>query len=116
MKNRIELLNVDLLNQSDLLAEIDHWLKVFNWQQGWHYDLDIIWTLNCIEEYGLKPGSTIMDAGGGLGITQFLLAARGYNVISLDFNTRSIPKFSTTRWVQRMYFPLPWEICVRSAP
>jgi len=94
MKNRIELLNVDLLNQSDLLAEIDHWLKVFNWQQGWHYDLDMIWTINLIEEYGLKPGATILDAGGGLGMTQFLLAARGYNVISLDFNTRIGPKYS----------------------
>ena len=95
MVDKIELLDTAFLqNNKDKLREIDHWLKVLNWVNGWHYDLDIIWVLNNIERMGLKPGATIIDAGAGLGITQFILASRGYNVISLDFTERQIPKFA----------------------
>ena len=37
------------------------------------------------------PGATILDAGAGQGVTQYLLAARGYNVVSLDFSPRTKP-------------------------
>ena len=40
--NSIELLNGDLLSDQEKLDEIDHWLKVMNRPQGWHYDMDII--------------------------------------------------------------------------
>jgi len=94
MSNRIELLDVQLLDNTGKLNEIDHWLNVFNWPNGWHYDLDIIWILDNIERMALPRGATIVDAGAGLGMTQFILAARGYNVISLDFTDRAIPRFS----------------------
>ena len=90
--NEIVFLDVKLLEDSNKLNEIDHWLSVLDWGTGWHYDLDIIWILKKIEELGLKPGATILDAGAGLGITQFILASRGYNVISLDFGEREIPE------------------------
>jgi len=89
--NSIELLNGDLLSDQEKLDEIDHWLKVMNRPQGWHYDMDIIWLLKGLEEAGIKKGDTILDAGAGMGITQFILAAKGYNVISLDFSPRSNP-------------------------
>lgn len=92
--DRFEVLDVSLLEQMEKLREIDHWLRVFNWPNGWHYDLDIIWILDRIDEIGLPQGATILDAGAGLGILQFILASRGYQVISLDFTLRHIPKFS----------------------
>lgn len=92
MKDLIELLDISLLENEKLLKEIDHWLKVFNWTNGWHYDLDIIWIVNQLEKNNIMPGKTILDAGGGYGISQFLLAARGYNIISLDFAQRHSPE------------------------
>ena len=94
MQDKIELLDAGLLNDKEKLKAIDHWLRVMGWSNGWHYDLDIIWILRKIDELGLKKGSTIIDAGAGLGVTQFILAARGYNVISLDFADRRVPKYS----------------------
>ena len=92
MNDLIELLDIDLLEDKELLMEIDHWLEVFNWPNGWHYDLDIIWIVRQLEKNNILPGSTILDAGAGYGMTQFLLAARGYNIISLDFTKRDLPK------------------------
>lgn len=92
MNDLIELLDIGLLEDKELLKEIDHWLEVFNWPNGWHYDLDIIWIAKQLENNNILPGATILDAGAGYGMTQFLLAARGYNVISLDFTHRDFPK------------------------
>jgi len=94
VQSKIELLDVDLLQDSQTLKDIDRWLNVMNWPNGWHYDLDIIWLLRHIEEMKLPKGATIVDAGAGLGMTQFILASYGYNVISLDFTDRQIPKYS----------------------
>ena len=93
--NSIEVLRPSLLiGNSQHLSRIDHWLSVLNWSNGWHYDLDLIWLYNHLETLGLKKGSTILDAGGGLGVNQFVLASLGYNVISLDFTLREIPKLA----------------------
>lgn len=92
MDDMIELLGTDLLDESELLKEIDHWLAVFDWTNGWHYDLDVIWTIRQLEMNNILPGSTILDAGAGYGMTQFILASRGYNVISLDFTIRDFPR------------------------
>lgn len=92
MNDLIELLDIGLLEDEELLKEIDHWLEVFNWPNGWHYDLDIIWIIKQLEKNNILPGSTILDAGAGYGMTQFILAARGYNVVSLDFTKRDFPR------------------------
>ena len=94
MKNSYELLNSDLLKKRDYLNKIDYWLSVMNRTQGWHYDLDIIWLIKNLKKYNINEGSTILDAGAGLGITQFILASMGYNIISLDFSKREIPQLS----------------------
>ena len=94
MKNSYELLNSDLLKKRDYLNKIDYWLSVMNRTQGWHYDLDIIWLIKNLKKYNINAGSTILDAGAGLGITQFILASMGYNIISLDFSKREIPQLS----------------------
>ncbi|WP_198003722.1 class I SAM-dependent methyltransferase [Methanococcoides burtonii] len=92
MNDGIELLDIDLLEEKNILKEIDHWLKVFNWINGWHYDLDIIWIVKQLESNGILPGATILDTGAGYGMTQFILASRGYNVISMDFTKRNLPE------------------------
>ena len=65
MTAELTLLDASLLNDSDKLAEISHWLKVMNRPNGWHYDLDHIWILRELEAAGILPGSTILDAGAG---------------------------------------------------
>ena len=89
--NSIEILSANLLEDQDKLSRIDYWLRVMSRPQGWHYDMDIIWLLKGLENAGIKKGDTILDAGAGMGITQFILAAKGFNVISLDFSPRSSP-------------------------
>jgi ubiquinone/menaquinone biosynthesis C-methylase UbiE len=89
--NSIKLITPDLLDDSEKIDEIDHWLNVMSRPQGWHYDMDIIWLLKGLEEAGIKKGDTVLDAGAGMGVTQFVLAAKGYNVISLDFSPRLNP-------------------------
>lgn len=92
MNNAIHLLDASLLDNKQQLKEISYWLKVLNRPNGWHYDLDIMWVLNELNKAQVLPGSTIIDAGAGQGIMQFLLAAHGYNVISLDFSPRTKPR------------------------
>lgn len=58
---------------------------------GWHYLLDLVWILNDID---LPKGSVILDAGAGNGLLQFILADRGYKVISADVSNRGIPSFT----------------------
>jgi len=58
---------------------------------GWHYVLDLIWIL---KELDCPPGSTILDAGSGHGLFQFILADNGYRVISADAARHNKPKFT----------------------
>lgn len=94
LKDEIKILPVSLLKEYKYQKSIDYWLKVVNWTNGWHYDLDMIWILLNIEKMNLEPGSTIVDAGAGLGVFQYILAAKGYNIISLDFKPRTPAKFT----------------------
>lgn len=91
MANRIELLDIALLEDREKLCLIDRWKKVLDLEIGWHYDLDIIWALREVERLGLKKGALVMDAGAGNGLLQFLLAASGYDVLSVDFAERKAP-------------------------
>jgi ubiquinone/menaquinone biosynthesis C-methylase UbiE len=91
MNSKIKLLCSELLNDKQKLNKISYWLKVLNRPNGWHYDLDQIWILHELEVAGIKPGATIVDAGAGQGVMQYLLASYGYNIISLDFSPRTVP-------------------------
>jgi 2-polyprenyl-3-methyl-5-hydroxy-6-metoxy-1,4-benzoquinol methylase len=56
---------------------------------GWHYLLDLAWTVG---EVGKLPkGATILDAGAGGGLLQYILVELGYRVISVDFAPRAKP-------------------------
>lgn len=94
LRSYIEDLDLDLLKNKAILNRIDHWCRTLNWCNGWHYDLDIVWIVNQLRKWKVEPGSTILDAGAGLGITQFVLASMGFNVISLDYGDREVPKYA----------------------
>tara|TARA_B100001059_G_scaffold221232_1_gene243994 strand:- start:7054 stop:7992 length:939 start_codon:yes stop_codon:yes gene_type:complete len=89
---KIKILSPHSLNNKKILDELSYWLKVMERPQGWHYDMDMIWILEKLDNLNLKKGSYILDAGAGLGPLQYILAARGYNIASLDFKKRKIPK------------------------
>ena len=85
----IEILSPSLTSlHPDLVQRIDLLCRQLAKEIGWHYILDLVWILKQIE---LEPGRTILDAGAGNGVLQFLLADLGYNVISVDFFDRRIP-------------------------
>lgn len=92
MDNRIEIFDAEMLKKNkSRVGLIEHWSKVVNRPLGWHYWLDFIWIMKKLDEIGLPKGAWILDAGAGNGVLQFLLAALGYNVISLDYAERDIP-------------------------
>jgi len=88
----IEFLKPELLKHELKLKNIAYWLDVMNRPQGWHYDLDFIWVLNFLESNKIPKNSKILDAGGGLGPFQYILASMGYEVVSLDIAERKVPK------------------------
>jgi len=94
-KNKLELLDINLIESKEFKI-VNYWLKVFKAEIGWHYFLDLIWQLKEIRKMNLPPNSTIIDAGGGKGMMQFILASLGYNILSIDFNKRSVPKLYST--------------------
>jgi ubiquinone/menaquinone biosynthesis C-methylase UbiE len=91
METTISFIDIDLSLEQRKLKELSYWLNVLDRPNGWHYDLDHIYILNELEKNNILPGATIIDAGAGQGIMQYVLASRGYNVISLDFSPRNKP-------------------------
>lgn len=90
---KLQLLSVELIQtHADKVKEIDDLCKALWRGLGWHYLLDLIWILDNIERAELPAGATIVDAGGGQGMLQYLLAERGYNVVSVDYTPRGIPR------------------------
>ena len=78
---------------------------------GWHYFVDLAWIYSRVKD--LQKGANILDAGGGSGPTQFLLAELGFNVTNIDLfhrepsapmrkrygmEVRSLPSFSPTMY------------------
>lgn len=82
MKNKIELLSEKLIEEyPEIAMDVLGYSSKLSIMLGWHYLLDIIWIL---KELDVPPGSTILDAGAGRGVLQFMLVEKGYNVISAD--------------------------------
>lgn len=86
MTDRLELLSEDLIEQHMPLAlEVLAASSRLGLPLGWHYVLDLVWLLR---ELDLPPGATVLDAGAGWGLAQFLCADRGYRVVSVDMSAR----------------------------
>ena len=81
-------------------------------QIGWHYVIDLAWIHNIL--HTLPKGSNILDAGGGFGPVQFLLAELGYNVTNVDLffnkpsgafiNRYALELQSNTKYKKTEYF------------
>ncbi len=86
MRDSIELLSESLIDQHpDLALEVLAASSRLGLALGWHYVLDLIWLLR---ELDLPHGATVLDAGAGWGLAQFLFADRGLRVISVDMSVR----------------------------
>ena len=86
MRDSIELLSESLIDQHrDLALEVLAASSRLGLALGWHYVLDLIWLLRTLD---LPPGATVLDAGAGWGLAQFLFADRGLRVISVDMSAR----------------------------
>jgi ubiquinone/menaquinone biosynthesis C-methylase UbiE len=87
IQEKIEILSVELLNQNRPLVEdlkrLAHSLRL---EFGWHYLLDLTWT---IRHLGPLQGKRMMDAGAGTGIMQWFLAQNGAQVYSVDRLSRA---------------------------
>lgn len=89
--NQIELLSLELLDLDNKVTQEVYREKVArNKNIGWHYMLDLVWTMIKIRD--LPAGSWILDAGAGNGLLQYLLIKNGYRVISVDFTKRIGPR------------------------
>lgn len=87
MENRLEILSVDLLTRErSLVNELKHLAHSLRLEFGWHYLLDLTWILS---QAGDLENKRIIDAGAGMGIMQWYLAARNAEVISVDRIDRS---------------------------
>jgi SAM-dependent methyltransferase len=75
-----------LESERDRVDEIARRSRSLRISLGWHYRLDVAWILR---ELPAITGERILDAGAGLGISQWLFADRGANVLSVDRLDRS---------------------------
>jgi SAM-dependent methyltransferase len=91
--HKIEILTESLIDEHPELAmEVLATSSRLAVPLGWHYLLDLIWLLDELEPKSpqhLEPPFRILDVGAGMGLMQFMLADRGYEVISLDMRDRN---------------------------
>ena len=90
---QIELLLPTLLKNRLLVIYLKIFSVFLNRPQGWHYYLDQIKIINSLRHTSNRNNLNVMDAGAGLGITQFVLSSLGFKIYSLDFSDRKFPKY-----------------------
>lgn len=85
-QDAIELLGESLIKEEAALAlDILGFSTRYNAPLGWHYLLDFIWVLRELKN---EKNLTILDAGAGSGLLQYILAEYGNHVISADMNKK----------------------------
>jgi SAM-dependent methyltransferase len=96
--DRIEILAVDLLDQHrPLVEELKTIARQLQLEFGWHYLLDLAWILSHLGEVS---GKVILDAGAGMGVLQWFLAAHGATVLSVDRSSRADLPWRFRRWTR----------------
>jgi ubiquinone/menaquinone biosynthesis C-methylase UbiE len=86
MKDQIEILGVDLLDQErELVESFRRRADQLGISLVWHYLLDLSWIARRL---GNPSGRYILDAGAGTGVMQWWLADRGAEVLSVDRQSR----------------------------
>lgn len=64
---------------------------------GWHYATDLMWLCRRVSEWPAAP-LRVLDAGGGGGPLQFLLAEMGFDVVNIDLSLPAPSPFVTRRY------------------
>lgn len=92
-----ELLDPDRLINTEEFNFIENFLKATGRTQiGWHYIIDMTWIYSIVKDW---PRSyKILDAGGGFGPIQFLLAELGFSVTNIDMQLTPPPPYSLDRY------------------
>ena len=92
----VELLSVDLLERYrgrvDYFRDLSRRLLV---TPGWHYMLDWIWLDQHLSQV---EGACVLDAGAGVGLMQWHLAAQGAHVTSIDRSSRAHLPLHLRHW------------------
>ena len=96
------MLSFELIDPSQQIAGPDfHIVRSFlkatgRTQIGWHYITDLTWLYSRIKHW---PRSLrILDAGGGTGPLQFLMAELGFNITNIDMALTQPPTSFTSRY------------------
>jgi SAM-dependent methyltransferase len=85
----IELLSCRILDKNpETVKDIELIQKGLFIEPGWHYYVDFVWVIDRMRHLGIPRGATVLDAGAGRGLLQYLLVLYGYNVVSVDFTPR----------------------------
>ena len=88
MFNDVNSMRYKFLNPNEILKTSDfEFVATFlkstgRTQVGWHYVIDLAWIYSQAKNW--PTSYRVLDAGGGRGPTQFLLAELGFNVSNLD--------------------------------
>lgn len=92
LKDRIEILSVELLEQQrPLVTRLRRLARSLHLEFGWHYLLDLSWILSQVGNTRSASSAPlrILDAGAGTGLIQWYLAEQGAEVISVDRMSRA---------------------------
>ncbi|MBW4697542.1 MAG: methyltransferase domain-containing protein [Aphanocapsa lilacina HA4352-LM1] len=84
-------------------------------QLGWHYITDLTWIYSQVKHW--PNGLRVLDAGGGGGPVQFLLAELGFTVANVDMVLGEPPvayreRYRTERRILPSYIPTPYAAMV----
>lgn len=87
LQDKIEILSTRLLHDEPYLASEFRQIAVqLHISLGWHYLLDLIWSAKQLDSVS---GLQMMDAGAGIGVMQWWLAAQNADVLSVDRRNRA---------------------------
>ena len=101
--DQIEVLSVSLLGSHRTFVEqMRRTSEELGTGLGWHYLLDLSWAADVLRA---ESQHYVMDAGAGVGIMQWWLAAQGVNVLSVDRSNRATLDRRFRAWcrVQRLH-------------
>jgi len=84
--DKLEILSVELLDiHRPLVDELRGLARHLRLEFGWHYLLDLVWLLSNLD---VDNAEKVIDAGAGVGVMQWYLAAKGIDVVSVDRGRR----------------------------
>jgi SAM-dependent methyltransferase len=94
---RFELIDPREQLASPLLPRVEAFLRAAHRTAlGWHYLTDIVWIARQVSTW--PQGIHLLDAGGGTGALQLLLAEMGFDITNVDLNAGQPSRFLRGRY------------------